>query len=182
MATVLALDIATRTGWCLGAVGAKLPTFGSVRFASQGASHAALFADALSWASSNFKEWKPDRVVFEAPLPGSFRRGRTTANVAAILNGLPAIMQGVAHLRGIYDVRSASAKDVRVFFLGHNPKRDIAKKATVHRCKLLGWQVEDDNAGDACALWLYSCSFIAPGEAMRPTPLVSGASLAGELP
>jgi hypothetical protein len=158
-----------------------VPTFGSVRFASQGASHAALFAHALTWASINFKKWKPDRIIFEAPLPGTFKRGRTTTNVAIILNGLPAIMQAVAYLRGFHDIRDATAKDVRMFFLGHNPKRDIAKKATVHRCKLLGWQVEDDNAADACALWLYACSFVAPREAMRPTPLISGPSLAGEL-
>ena len=176
---VLAFDIAKQTGWCLGRVGVKVPEFGSFRFASRTASHEAIFADAILTFSRWTKFLRPDRIVYEEPL--QFRGRASRKGNDEILYGLPAIMQGVAHLRGIYDVRCAAPREVRNFVLGSNPKRDVAKKATIHRCKLLGWDVPDDNAADACALWLYSCSFLDPKQSIRPTPLFSGrASLAKE--
>jgi hypothetical protein len=170
---ILALDIATRTGWAVGAVGQRAPMFGSIRFGKPGASHDAIFANALKWASANFKTWRPDRIMFEAPLPTIFHRGTTNISTTRILFGLPAIMQAVAYLRGVYDVRDAAAKDVRIFFLGNNLRRDAAKAATIKRCRMLGWDVEDDNAADACALWLYACNTAcaSPGIGMRTTPL-----------
>ena len=177
---VLAFDIAKQCGWCCGEVGQKIPLFHSYRFASRTASHEAIFGDAITWFAVMLRTHKPDRIVYEEPL--QFRGRASRKGNDEILYGLPAIMQGVAHLRGIYDVRCAATREVRNFFLGSNPKRDVAKKATVHRCKLLGWNVPDDNAADACALWLYSCSFLDPKQSIRPTPLFSGqSSLAEEI-
>lgn len=169
---VLAFDLATRTGWALGEPGQKVPRFDSIRFASPGASHQALFAGALTWFSTFLKTERPDRIVYELPM--RYRKGKSRAGNDEIAYGLPAILQAVAHLRGIYDIRYADVPKVRTHFIGYNAKREVAKRATVRRCRQMGWDVPDDNAGDACAIWLYQCSFLDDRDAIRATPLFSG--------
>ncbi len=175
---ILALDLATRTGWALGALDDRAPRFGSIRFASVGASHEAVFAGALTWAAAFLKAERPERIVYEEPM--RFRAGRSRQGNDEIAYGLAAITQAVAYLRGIYDVRKATARDVRLHFLGHNPKRAVAKKATVQRCRALGWEVVDDNEADACAIWSYQVALLAPERALRVTPLFSGHPSAAE--
>ena len=177
---VLAFDIAKQTGWCCGTVGRKVPDFGSIRFAKQGASHGAIASAANTWFSDMLARRKPDRIIYEEPL--HFRGFASGKGNAELAYGLAFILQRVAFDTDFFDVRNAQTRDVRNFFLGSNPRRAVAKKATIHRCKLLGWNVPDDDAADACALWMYACSFVDPKIAMRPTPLFSGhASLAEEI-
>jgi hypothetical protein len=153
MTTVLALDLATRTGFAIGEIGSvRKPNSGTVRFAGQGASHEAIFAGALQWMSEACTGWtRPDVIVWEAPLPTSFKGGSTNINTSTLLFGLPAIMGAVAYLKGIYDVRKATTKDIRNHFIGCNPKRIEAKKLTMRQCRAMGWTVEDDNEADALA-------------------------------
>jgi hypothetical protein len=42
---ILALDLAARTGWALGCAQDKVPQSGSIRFAKEGASMAAVFSE-----------------------------------------------------------------------------------------------------------------------------------------
>jgi hypothetical protein len=156
MKRILALDLATRTGFAFGAAGEK-PRFGSIRFASVGASHEAVFGKAITWAHGMFRDLAPDQVAYEEPM--QFRGGKSRAGNDEILYGLPAIMQGVAHNLGIHDVRKAAVRDVRLHFIHRNAKREIAKRETMRRCRLLGWDVRDDNEADALALWHYACIF-----------------------
>lgn len=167
---VLALDLATKTGWAVGCLN-DVPRFGSLRFAREGHSMAAHFAGCAQWLNDMVAVETPRLVVFESPLPTSFTFGRTTADTGRWLIGLTAIVEATLYGRG-FDVREASVTDVRRFFLGtNNFKRDDAKLATKRRCIELGWQVGDDNAADACALWLYQCSLLDPRIAVRHTPL-----------
>jgi hypothetical protein len=106
MKTVLALDLASQTGFAIGAVGGR-PISGTVRFASAGASHEAIFADALGWMSDMCKGYEPTTIVWEAPLPTSFSRGNSNVKTTTLLYGLPAVVGAAAYLRGIYDVRKA---------------------------------------------------------------------------
>ena len=156
MKKILALDLATRTGFAFGEPGEK-PRFGSIRFASVGASHEAVFGKAINWAQDIFTKLAPDQFVYEEPM--QFRGGKSRAGNDEILYGLPAIMQGVAHNLGIHDVRKARVADVRLHFIHRNCKREIAKRETMRRCRLLGWGVTDDNEADALALWHYACTF-----------------------
>jgi hypothetical protein len=174
--TIFALDLATRTGFAFGALGAERPTSGSIRFGSEGASHEAIFAAAVTWATDGFRANRPGVVVWEAPQPTSFGKSKTNVNTTTVLYGLPAVFGAVAHLLGLYDVRKAKASDVRHHFIGSNPKRAIAKAMTIKQCRDLGWPVEDDNEADACALWSYMASIIDPVLTWRPTPLFRGAA------
>ncbi|WP_065755233.1 hypothetical protein [Bradyrhizobium paxllaeri] len=155
MKKILTFDFARRTGWCFGCPGEE-PRFGSIRFASAGASHEAIFGHAINWAQAMFTELAPDQYVYEEPM--QFRGGKSRAGNDEIAYGLPAIIQGVAHNLGIHDARKARVQDVRLHFIHRNPKREIAKRETMQRCRLFGWEVRDDNEADACALWHYACT------------------------
>jgi crossover junction endodeoxyribonuclease RuvC len=171
-APVLALDLASISGWACGEPGGK-PAHGSHRFARAGASHEAIFAGAVRWINGLLNEYEPRVVVWEAPLAG-FKGGKTTNDVTTVLFGLPAVIGAVVYLRGIYDIRKADTRDVRLHFIGSNPKRAEAKPKVIRQCRVMGWDVEDDNEADALATWSYMCSLIDSRLAIAPTPLFQG--------
>jgi hypothetical protein len=109
--------------------------------------------------------------VWEAPLATIFKRGSTNSATTTLLYGLPAVIGTVAYSRRIFDIRKAETRDVRNHFIGSNPKRLKAKPMVMRQCRMLGWQVKDDNEADALALWSYMCSLIEPKLALQPTPL-----------
>lgn len=167
---ILALDLASVSGWAVGEPGGT-PKHGSVRFASAGASHEAVFAKAAIWFADIIFEQEPKLIVWEAPLPTSFSRGRTTSDTTSLLFGLPAVIGAIAYQQGIYDIRKAETREVRQHFIGCNPKRAAAKPLTMAQCRAMGWEVADDNEADALAVWSYMASLISPQLALRPTPL-----------
>jgi hypothetical protein len=178
---IAAFDLATNTGWAAGALGDHVPAFGSIRFGAREASHEARFAHALEWTSDFLKRNRVDLIVFEEPLHYGLRRGKDGKPASGpgndeISYGLAAIVQAVAHLRGVYDVRQVRTIDVRRFFLGDNPKRKIAKRETVGRCRALGLKVDDDNQADAIALWHFQCAQLRPQLGLRTSPLFAGAA------
>jgi hypothetical protein len=166
---VLALDLASVSGWAVGEPGGK-PSHGSIRFASKGASHEAIFNNAMNWADKKIVFCRPSLIVWEAPLPG-FKSGKTTSDVTTILFELPAVIGAIAYQRGVYDIRKASTKDVRHHFIGCNPKRAMAKPMVIRQCRAMGWEIEDDNEADALATWHFMCSLLSPKLALAPTPL-----------
>ena len=166
--SIMALDLATTTGWCIGVPGGK-PLYGSVTFSTS--SHEATFAKAFAWMTEKCVFHRPQIVVWENPLATSFKRGKTNVNTTTLLYGLPAVIGAAAYKRGIYDLRKADTKDVRQHFIGANPKREIAKKQVIKQCQRLGWDVANDNEADALATWNFMCSLIEPKLAMSPTPL-----------
>ena len=170
MKTVLALDLASVTGWAFGAPGDR-PKYGSQRFASIGASHEAIFWAAFRWMSNACEDFDPDVVVWEAPLATIFKRGSTNAATTTLLYGLPAIVGMCAYRRNIFDIRKAETRDVRLHFIGSNPKRVKAKPLVMRQCHVMGWPVTDDNQADALATWHYMCSLLEPSIAVRPLPL-----------
>lgn len=153
---ILALDLASRSGFAFGEPGAGPVVFGSHRFASPGASHQAIFGKAIDWTTEKISELKPDMVIFEEPL--FFRGRKSRAGNNEILYGLPAIISGVCFNFNVFDVRQARVDDIRMHFIGCKPKREEAKRRVMQRCRQIGWDVPDDNAGDACALWDYACA------------------------
>lgn len=170
MKNVLALDLASLSGWAMGEPGGT-PTHGTIRFASAGASHEAIFAGAMNWMAKMIAEHQINIVVWEAPLAASFKRGTTTVNVTTVLYGLPAVIGAVAFNKGIHDVYKADTKAVRLHFIGRNLPRAAAKKLVKYQCGKMGWNVRDDNEADALATWSYMCSLLEPKLAVLPMPL-----------
>lgn len=174
MRPILCLDMATTTGFAHGAPGAERPFTGSIRFAPPGASHGEISAAMIRWLSDLLKVVEPASVWIEAPQSANRMAGRTTASTLRLLAGLPFAAEGVCHLFGVYSIWEAEASDVRRHFLQANPARDSAKRMTVAKCRALGWEVADDNAADAAALWSYASAKILPKTALRATPLFRG--------
>lgn len=168
---VLALDLASRTGFALGCPGDHRPLSGSIRFASAGASHEAMFAGALMWTRAMIQRHAPSTIVWEAPMPTSFSKGLSNVTTTTVLYGLPAVIGAAAYRCGVYDIRKASTKDVRNHFIGSNPKRAKAKPMVMRQCRVMGWPVADDNEADALAVWSFMCSILDPNLAVAPTPL-----------
>lgn len=169
---ILALDLASRTGWACGFPHEDKPRSGSVRFAREGASLGAIYAGCRQWLA-DFLATEPDvrLIVFEAPMAPQHMAGFTTAHIIRVLIGLCAVVEEYGHAGG-YDVREAKASEVREHFLGTNRiKRKEAKSATIDACNRLGWAPSDDNAADALALWHYQASFLDPKLALQTSPL-----------
>ena len=168
---ILSLDLASCTGFCYGAPGEAIPEFGSIRFGKVDCSRQAVFGGALRWVNQFLAAHDTHRIVFEEPLHFGLRRGNSRAGNDEIAYGLPAIVQAVAFMRGIYEVHTRRTSDVRQHFIGENPKREIGKHMTMMRCRALGFHVVDDNQADAVATWFYECALIDPSQALRATPL-----------
>jgi hypothetical protein len=172
MTLVLALDVATRTGFALGRVGEQ-PTFGSIRFGRSSTDDNVIFGAALDWTSRFLEpQPRPDLIVLEALLPPAAMGGRTTSAVRDRLAGLHGVIRAVASLRGVKKIEAHAVGDIRSHFIhDRKAKRDVAKRETMRRCLQLGWNPLDDNAGDALATWSYACSLIDPCLALRVVPL-----------
>jgi hypothetical protein len=172
MTDILALDIATVTGWARGRVGST-PASGSIRFGKAGASENAIFAHAIKWVAEMLDpQPRPDVLMLEEMLPPGAKVGFTTTWTRDRLAGLHGIVRGVAHLRSVFDIRAVSVGNIRQHFIGERHlKRHKAKPAIVEHCRQLGWPCADDNAGDALAAWSYACSLIDPAQGLLVSPL-----------
>jgi Holliday junction resolvasome RuvABC endonuclease subunit len=108
----------------------------------------------------------PDCIAFEAPLLGG---GHGGAERARLLIGMAAIVEQVAHERGIECVEKA-ASTARKHFCG----KGTAKKPEVQaRCRQLGWPFASADEADALALWDLVSAEIYPAAAIRSAPLFS---------
>jgi hypothetical protein len=171
MTDVLALDIATTTGFARGLVGGK-PQAGSVTF-GRGESKNQVYANALTWFSGLLEPLpRPDLIAIEDMLPPQAMKGETSRAVRDRLAGLHGIMRAVAHLRGIHRIEAVTVSTIRAHFIGDRTLRRIdAKAAVIERCRMLGWQCRNDNEADALALWSCACGMLRPETALRVTPL-----------
>src|ERR1700746_3894175 len=104
---ILALDLASRTGWACGNCCDAVPRSGSVRFAREGASMAALFAGCRQWLSDFLAtEADVELIVFEAPMDPTMFAGARRPENARQLIGLCALVEECTYGCG-YDVREA---------------------------------------------------------------------------
>lgn len=171
MTEILALDIATVCGFARGRVG-EMPTAGSICFGKD-CSENVVFAKAIGWFSNFLAPLpRPDVLILEAMLPGGAVKDATNIKTRDRLAGLHAIVRGVAHIRGIYDISVVDVGVVRTHFIGtRSLKRDAAKREVLEKCRRLGFPAADHNAGDALACWHFACSLIKPELALQTSPL-----------
>jgi hypothetical protein len=168
---ILALDLATITGWARGVPG-SIPTCGIIKFGNSDASASATFAGALRWFSEFLKADKlPTAIMLESMLPPGAMKGETNRAARDRLAGLHGVIRAVAHCRGVFDIAEIDVLAVRQHFCG---ARNVGKNVVYERCKTLGYPVNDLNASDACAIWSYACGIVEPNTGVDITPLFSG--------
>lgn len=172
MTDILALDVATTTGWARGEIGA-VPVCGSITFKGRGESFSDdVFMAALEWTHDLIADKPPDILILEKMLPPDAMKTRTSRAVRDRLAGLHGVIRAVARRQGVGEISEASVGDVRAHFLGERSlRRPDAKRVVMARCAALGWAACNDNEGDALALWSFACGLIDPAGALRMTPL-----------
>lgn len=159
MTRVIAFDVATKTGCAFGVSGG-IPKAWTVNLAKGGANHLRL-ARAIQMTAACIERFKPELVVVE-PAIGGAKKG-------TLLIELAACVKGEAARRGCRIVEYYPTT-ARKHFVGRSKttrdfpgKTRAAAKAAIkaevlHKCRILGWDVEGLDAADACCLWDYACA------------------------
>lgn len=178
---IIALDLATRSGFSIGRPG-ETPRFGSIRFGTESGE---IISNLQTWLIDLLREHNPGLIAVESPyIPtprepqfiksgldaGKLRRGPPPMNVHTLrrLIGMVETVKSLAWRWGIEYDEPTTGSIYSFFVGGRRLGRDEKKAATIKMCRLMGWNVgDDDNAGDALALWHYSEHRIAPAIAMR---------------
>lgn len=172
---VLSLDLATRLGWAYGDVRSGEPVSGWWQLPKTG-DELGPFASAYDqWLNAMLAEARPGMVVFEAPLPPT--AGRSTMATIQKLNGLCWHTEWACNKAGI-QVTQVHGGTWKKHFVGDKVKvsKTVKPYPVTVRCHSLGWTaVDDDNEADALGIWSYACSVVAPGAALRLTPLFATA-------
>lgn len=172
--TILALDIATRMGWCMGSLRGKL-TFGSVQLAPEGSSDAAVGYGALQWLGRQLSAFRPRVLAFEAPLNPQMMGGKTNRRTLRRLMGLPFVIETVAYGYGVYDLREVEVGDLRHYWLG---KRNVpgaqAKRLVNEKMRALGHVTSDYDASDAIAVHRFTAAVIDPKLRVEPLKMLRG--------
>ena len=170
---VLALDLATRTGWASDYgpfLGSGFPVTGLYTLSDVNRGHA--FLGFNKWLYNKVESLGDiDMIAYEKPLFGG-KGVKMREAIVMKLVGLAAMAEMIGASRSIR-VESVSVQVVRKAFLGQgrpaNPKR-----AVLHRCAMLNWgTADDDNRADAAALWFWAKSNFDPKFNIEPGGPVS---------
>ena len=161
---IFALDLATKFGWAWGRPEDVAPRFGSIVLKGDRAAKYRQLREFLGVMVTD----KVSRVVFESSAT-QVMHGQTNIETIKLLIGLTEHVEEFCYQR--VELREARVSDVRMHFIKGNPKREIAKAKTVGRCREMGWDVNNDDEADACALWSYQVCTIRPDLAHTHSPL-----------
>lgn len=152
---VLALDLATQTGWASRNDNGSI-TFGSFRLPKTGDNVGAYLSAFHHWLIEIVDLFdKPSlTVVFEAPiLPKT-----TGIKVVRKLQGLAGHTEFICDQMGVKSCMEVNNKSVRKHFIGNGgAKRDDAKRMTIEQCTKRGFRPQNDDEADALAVLDYAC-------------------------
>lgn len=156
---VMAFDIATSTGVAFGRVG-EVPRTTTINLGRVN-QDAKKFAKVGSMVSVLLTKYKPDLVVFEAPIGGP--------KTSHFLVGAAAVFTGRVEEMG-FRCEQVHSSTARKHFMGRalqvkdfpgknvDQRKKALKQVIIDRCYLLGWKVQTDDEADACAIWDYACA------------------------
>ena len=179
MTRVLALDLATLTGWACGATEGTPVSHGVCAMPKTGEDLGRYLAHFRDWLNLAIDEMEPGEIIFESPI----LRGATTIATLRKLYSLAGVTELVARDRRIL-VTEAQIDTIRLHFIRTNrAPRDIKdakvrrmwlKAKTIAECKARGFSCTDDNEADAIALLSLRLSQLSAGYSLKATPLFSG--------
>lgn len=164
---VLALDLATVTGYALGDHdGIKLS--GARRMPDTG-DDLGRFAFAFrAWLTTGLTRHRPRRIVFEQPILSK----QTNINTCRKLYGLAWQTELTCRDLG-FECGEVNMSDWRKHFLGkgYPRKRALVKKAVMARCVDRGFKFDSDDEAEAIAILDYTLACENPQNALSATPL-----------
>lgn len=176
MTTILAFDLASRTGVAFGRAG-DIPRATTVDL-GRARSEGARFAEILRATRVLLDRFEPGLVVYEAPVGGP----RTSHFLVAVAG----CFVGQATLMG-YSPVSVSIQSVRRHFIGCHPTakslgtskakaREQIKSMVIARCGALGWPVRNDDEADALALFDFAQATMTQAQSAPLGGLFDGAA------
>lgn len=154
---ILALDLATVCGFCVGKVGEK-PRFGTWRLKTADDDPARAARNLGCNLRDLFAVEQPDVVVIEAPMSAGAMLNKGNASYTA--DFMWRLVGSVDAVAGCYGIRKveANVQRVRKAVLGTARPQD-PKLAVKRHLKTLGFEVHDHNAADAIALFLWQAGY-----------------------
>jgi hypothetical protein len=181
MDVILALDPATKTGWCVGAPGG-CPQLGVVDFSREMDDHFDVFMRARCWINAQLSPnngpifGRITVLAIERPVPPSKAYGGTNFDTTLIALGLFAMFGAAARYHGV-KILPAHIGTWRKYALGVGNLRGAeAKAGMVRLVKGLGWGDVGHDAAEAAGIWLWASGQIAPERVVRAEPLFIGRS------
>lgn len=175
--SMLALDVATTTGWAFGpiAIDGRPTLSGHIRFGREGASDAETWKRALIWLTEQIGVLNPTVVALEAPINSANPAGGSNAQTLGRLIGLQAVLRTVVEIKLASSAKLIHVQSARKLFIGKgNLPGKEAKKLVQQRCIDLGWLPPDEaqpDRADACCVWAKAVADLCPGFAASLTPV-----------
>lgn len=163
---VLALDLATSTGWACGAPGRPI-SHGVIRMPKTGPDIGRFCNSFRAWLGAAIEDMAPGKIFYEMPILPA----QTALMTVRKLNGLTAYAEGVA-LDYKVPIEEANLSDIRKHFVGvvRAPKeiapdrrRQWIKDRVCTECRSRGFRVAGDDDADAIALLAFALSLQQPG-------------------
>ena len=151
---VLALDLASCTGWAVGSADAR-PAYGSVRL--EGRQRAARYAALLDWLDDARKVHGFDALVCEAPMVSGDFSGRDAALLAL---GFAAHVELWCWDNTVLQIPSVPVGTARKAVLGRGSfAKGTAKGVVLDWARREGFEPGDDNQADSLLLWAYATGY-----------------------
>lgn len=170
---ILALDLATTTGWARSRLDGDAHSSGAFRL--KGDYPEEKGAVLATWIIDMYRVSPFHHLIYEAPLPVSHMGGKTNVNTTQIGFGLPMVAGAIALKLGVKMTRIKKVKpnDVRKHFIGKRSagSREDTKRAVIMRCRQLGWHPADDNEADALAVLDYQRALLNASYGAASGPL-----------
>lgn len=167
---ILAMDVASSTGTCVGPVGTtpRIQTFDLNPPGPDPEGQARLQA-VYDLTIRLIRQHNVQRIAVEEPIVNLTARtnGKRTENKRTpfLLIGLVGCVKAAAYTFNV-PVRLHTPIAARRHFIGPknaNKPRDVAKAMVQHRCDQLGWRWDTDDGADAAAVWDLECNQRDPG-------------------
>jgi Holliday junction resolvasome RuvABC endonuclease subunit len=158
--TIFALDLASRTGYALGAPGER-PRSGCVVLKKSDDPPAVAFGNLIFWLNEQCSIERPELVVTEAPFSLQAFKAHSNAEATVRMTyGLHGVVAGMCNRFGL-PLQEFHPATIRKHFIGKGRmgSRAESKAAVIQRCHLLGYmpkECRDDNRADALATWDYA--------------------------
>lgn len=168
MRNLLALDVATTTGWSFGPISADArPSLsGAQRFGEKGADDARVWRHALIWLTDQIAVLRPDVIAIEAPINSASPAGGSNAQTLGRLIGLQAVLRTVVEIKLPVSAKMIHVQSARKLFIGAgNLPGAQAKQMVQARCIDLGWVAAADAQPDKCdamCIWAKAVADIDP--------------------
>lgn len=144
---ILALDLATSTGWACG-LPDEMPAFGTYVFTSTGDRFGRHQKNARIWISAKLEIEQPHYVIYEQP--SLF--GKTTPSTMRKLASFANTLEEECDERRIR-CEQANPSTVKLFWTG---KGHADKPTMIAWAKRFGFRVRNDDEADALAHWFYA--------------------------